>query len=220
AEECFFERAPDRAVAGTIDNAEFYDPVLQQPQGPACASLGRLGTGQGNQLGLLLAVKNPSNGRHRARLAAQHGLEAFFHQLFAHLVNHGWAGFQSFDDPVVAPPFASFRDISLQQDPRLQYPARRALSFPNQRFKPFAFLAAQPHNILLYRNLLRSHDCLPRQSLATKANHQILSNWLKRATSCRSQAGARPVSLPLAPSRPLPMMLGSLHQIRTIWILN
>src|SRR5260370_6799552 len=31
-------------------------------QGPACASLGRLGTGQGNQLGLLLAVKNPSNG--------------------------------------------------------------------------------------------------------------------------------------------------------------
>src|SRR6267143_5732891 len=132
---------------------------------------GRLGTGQGNQLGLLLAVKNPSNGRHRARLAAQHGLEAFFHQLFAHPVNHGWACFQSFDDPVVAPPFASFRDIGLQQDPRLQYPARRALSFPNQGFKPFAFLAAQPHNIFLYRNLLRSHDCLPRQSLATKANH-------------------------------------------------
>src|SRR5262249_35899625 len=78
--------------------------------------------------------------------------------------------------------FASFRDIGLQQDPRLQDPARRALSFPKQRFKPFAFLAAQPHNILLYRNLLRSHDCLPRQSLATKANHKILSNWLKRAT--------------------------------------
>ena len=53
----------------------------------------------------------------------------------------GGVGFQSFDDPVVAPPFASFRDIGLQQDPRLQYPARRALSFPNQRFKPFAFLA-------------------------------------------------------------------------------
>src|SRR6184192_620006 len=68
---------------------------------------------------------------------------------------------QSLDDPVIAPPFASFRDIRLQQDPRLQYPARQALSFPNQGFKPFAFLAAQPHNILLYRNLLRSHDCLP-----------------------------------------------------------
>src|SRR5262249_21282433 len=72
---------------------------------------------------------------------------------------------------ITKPPFASFRDIGLQQDPRLQYPARRALSFPKQRFKPFAFLAAQPHNILLYRNPLTSHDCLPRQSLATKANH-------------------------------------------------
>jgi hypothetical protein len=28
--------------------------------------------------------------------------------------------------------------------------------------EPFAFLAAQPHNIFLYRNLLRSHDCLHR----------------------------------------------------------
>ena len=67
----------------------------------------------------------------------------------------------------------------------LQYPSGRALSFPDQPFKPFAFLAAQPHgsqqrlwvsddlcchNILLYRNLLRSHDYPLRQSLATKAN--------------------------------------------------
>jgi hypothetical protein len=41
-------------------------------------------------------------------------------------------------------------------------PLGRALSFSDQRFKPFAFLAAQPHNIFLYRNLLRSHDCLRR----------------------------------------------------------
>ena len=30
-------------------------------------------------------------------------------------------------------------------------------------FVELALLAAQPHNILLYRNLLRSHDCLHRQ---------------------------------------------------------
>ena len=103
-----------------------------------------------------------------------------FYQLLAP-VNHGWTGLQSFDDPVVAQPFAGFREIGLQQDPRLQYPSGRALSFPDQPFKPFAFLAAQPHgsqqrlwlcchNILLYRNLLRSHDYPLRQSLATKAN--------------------------------------------------
>src|SRR2546425_13313469 len=61
----FFARAPDRAVAGTIDNAEFYDLVLQQPQGPACASFGRLGTGQGNHL----ASFSPSKIRSTAGIA-------------------------------------------------------------------------------------------------------------------------------------------------------
>ena len=64
-----------------------------------------------------------------ARLAAQHSLEAFFHQLLARPVNHGRTGLQSLDDPAVAPPFAGFRDIGLQQDPRLQYRPHRALSF-------------------------------------------------------------------------------------------
>src|SRR5207249_6333653 len=51
---CF---GPDRAVAGTIANAEFYVLVLQPPQSRAFASLVRLGTGQVNQLGLLPAGK-------------------------------------------------------------------------------------------------------------------------------------------------------------------
>src|SRR5664279_3495980 len=89
--------------------------------------------------------------------------QALFHQLLAHPVNHGHAGFESLDDPAVTPPFTSFRDIGLQQYPRLQQLLRWALSFPNQRFQSFAFLAAQPHNIFLYRNLLRRHDYLPRQ---------------------------------------------------------
>src|SRR6266550_3947473 len=89
--------------------------------------------------------------------------------------DHGWAGFQSFDDPVVAPPFASFRDIRLQQDPRLQYPARRGLSFPNQGFKPFAFLAAQPHNILLYRNRCVGGHRREGRSCGCRAAHRSSS---------------------------------------------
>ena len=42
--------------AGAIDNAEFHDLVLQQPQGPARTSLRRFGTSQGNQFGFLLAI--------------------------------------------------------------------------------------------------------------------------------------------------------------------
>jgi hypothetical protein len=73
-----------------------------------------------------LASFSPSkmrNSWHRARLAAQHRLEVVLHQLLARSVNHGWAGLQSFDDPVDAPPFAAF---------------------PDQRL---AFLAAQPHTV-------------------------------------------------------------------------
>jgi hypothetical protein len=158
----FFERPPDRRVAGTLDDVEFHDLVLQQPQGPARASLGRFGTSQGNQLGFLLAVENPRNRRRRPLLAAQHRLKAFLHQLPAHPVNHRCAGLQRLDDPAVTPAFTRFRDIGLQQNPRLQQALRRVLSFPQQRCKPLAFLATQPHNISLYRNLLRSHDRLHR----------------------------------------------------------
>ena len=58
-------------------------------------------------------------------------------------VNHGRAGLRRFDDLAVAPAIASLRDIGLQQDPRLQEPLSRALSFPNQDFK---LLAPSPLN--------------------------------------------------------------------------
>ena len=125
--------------------------------------------------------KNSGNGRRRSWLATQHSLEAFFHQLFADPVNHGCAGLQGLDDLVVAPSFAGFRGVRLQQNPRLHQPLRRAASFPGQCRKLLTFLAAQPHNIFLYDNFPCSHDRL-RRSVATKANHQILSNWLKRTT--------------------------------------
>ena len=38
-------------------------------------------------------------------------------------------------------------------------------SLPDQRFKMFAFLATQPYDIFLYRNLPRRHDGLHRYSL-------------------------------------------------------
>src|SRR4029450_7871965 len=146
------------------------------------ASLRRFGTRQRNQFGFLLTVKNGRNSRRCALLAAQHGLEALFHQLLAAPVDHGWAGIQGLNDPAITPTFTGLRDIGLQQYPGLQQPARRALSLPNQRFNLLALLAAQPHNMRLYRNLLHSHDLSPSPIVAMATNHQILSNWLKRAT--------------------------------------
>ena len=48
--------------------------------------LGGLEQSQGDQFGFLLAVKNPRNRRRCPLLAAQHGLEAFFHKLLTHPV--------------------------------------------------------------------------------------------------------------------------------------
>jgi len=99
---------------------EFHDLLLQQPQGPARAALGRFGTSQRNQFGFFLAVKNPGNRRCRPLLAAQHSIETFFHQLLPDPVNHRGAGLQCLDDPIVTPAFTGFRHIGLQQYPRLQ----------------------------------------------------------------------------------------------------
>ena len=48
---------------------------------------------------------------------------------------------------------------------------RRAAPLPNQRFKLLAFLDAQPHNVLLYQNLLARHDDHPTQLVAITENH-------------------------------------------------
>jgi hypothetical protein len=45
---------------------------------------------------------------------------------------------------------------------RVQQAVRGAAPFPDQRFKQRTFAAAQPHNIFLYDNFLRSHDRLRR----------------------------------------------------------
>jgi hypothetical protein len=55
----------------------------------------------------------------------------------------------------------SLRDIRLQQYPRFQQPSGRALSLPNQRLEPFAFLAAQPRTYF-FTEISFTADCLCR----------------------------------------------------------
>jgi len=99
--------------------------------------LGGLEQAQRNQLSFFLAVENPRNRRCRPLLAVQHRLKAFFHQLLPDPVNHGCAGLQRLDDPVVTPAFTGFGNVSLQQYPRLQQALGCALAFSYQRFKLF-----------------------------------------------------------------------------------
>ena len=59
-------------------------------------------------------------------------------------------------------PSPASENVRLQQDPRLPQALRRVAPFPDHRFKQRTFAAAQPHNIFLYDNFLRSHDRLRR----------------------------------------------------------
>src|SRR5262245_16481873 len=63
-----------------------------------------------------------------------------------------------------------------------------AISLPNQCLKLLALLAAQPHNI---RSLPKSpsQPSSPPPILAMAANHQILSNWLKRTAGTLASSG-------------------------------
>jgi hypothetical protein len=128
----------------------------------------RFGASQGNELSFLLSVENSRNGRRRSRLPAQHSLETFFDQLFAHPVDHGCAGCQSINDLVVAPSFAGFRDPPLTRSAPSEAPCRAA-PFLDQRRKLFPFALAQPQIASVVR-------------VTTKATQQILANWLTRTT--------------------------------------
>ena len=113
-----------------------------------------------------LASFSPSNIRGTAGATRCFRLSAAskpsLHKLLANPVNHRWAGFQGLNDPAVAPGFAGVRNIGLQQYPRFHQLPGWAFPLPQHHLEPLALFAAQPHDIFLYRNLLRSHDRLLR----------------------------------------------------------
>src|SRR6267154_6797985 len=114
-------------------------------------------------------------------------------------------------------PAPAFRDIGLQQYSRLQQPLRRAFAFPYQRFKPFAFLAAQPNNILLYRNLLGSHDCLRRPRCDGIESQNPVREWIGPALASPDLVlGAQPPTQPhrgIAVDRPVRFVDGAYLEV-------
>ena len=60
-------------IAGGLDDAELHHLALQQSQAPTRIAFGRLGAGQSNQAGLLLAVENPRRLKARIVLMAAEG---------------------------------------------------------------------------------------------------------------------------------------------------
>ena len=110
---------------------------------------GRLGTGQGNQLGLLLADLETRATAGIARgLRLNTASKPSSTSCLPYPVNHGWAGFQSFDDPVVSSPFCRLprHRPSIKSAPSA--PGAPGSFLPDQRFKPFA--SSSPLSLTTY----------------------------------------------------------------------
>ena len=76
---------------------------------------------------------------------------------------------------------ASVRDIgrSQQDAARLaRHPAAPGSLLGDQRFKPFAFLAATPHNIRRYRNLRAAMTALAHSPSRGRTKARITKSWL------------------------------------------
>src|SRR4051812_15948097 len=95
--------------------AQLDEPPCQQSQAPACEARWGLATGQGNQMGLLLAIElalvTPLAGA-----AAQRGLEAFLDETLTETVDRDQADIQGVADLLIGPGRPIRGSIGLQQD--------------------------------------------------------------------------------------------------------
>jgi len=88
--------------------------------------------------------------------------------------NHRHVGPKDLDDPTVAPSFAGFADIGLQQDPRLGQRLRRVFSFPINSSRWWRSSALNLTTCFFTGTSLKCVTATPPW-LATKANQRMVN---------------------------------------------
>src|SRR5208282_4045467 len=168
-------------VAGALDNVQFDDLLLEQAQAPTGETLRGRREGQCDQFCFCYAVENPRPGGLGIVFAPQHRLEPLLDQLASGPLDSGDAGVQRRGNPAIAPAFAEFCYVRLQQDAGLRYELGGPLAFADQLVELGAFLRAQPHYVLLDGNLFPDHESPP--SLAATEIQKLPSFSMTGATS-------------------------------------
>jgi len=119
----FFERPPHRLGADVLGVLQFDHLVGQQADGPPSASEGRLATGQGDQVGLLLAIEFPA-AMPRLGAARENGLQTLFDEGLADAIDGHQADIEGRADLLIGPGRAV--GVRLEQDPgTADLPCRR-----------------------------------------------------------------------------------------------
>ena len=139
-----------------VDVAECDQSVRQETERPAAPALWRASAGQGDEVGLLLAVEHSRTARDGT--ANEGPIKTPFDEGAADPVNGDCTEVQSVADLLVGPGRAKGTAISFEQDARPGQLARRRLAFGDERFQPASFLDRQTHDELLV------HDRTPSQN--------------------------------------------------------
>ena len=116
---------------------------MQRPTGPA---IGRLGAGQGHQVGLARTVQFP-RAAVQLFLASQGPFQALFHAAAAHPLHGGGAQLQGPDYFLVPHGPAGLILIAKQQDASVSLPVRRRPAFGHQTFQFLLLISRQLHPV-------------------------------------------------------------------------
>src|ERR1700761_2802901 len=128
-------------------------------------------------------------------LAKQGGLKPVFDQPLARPGDRVDTGLQRRRDLAIAPARTTLRGVSFQQDAGLQQLVCRMFPAMDQGGELLAFLIAEGHDVLLYRDLFSGHE--PAPSLVTEALSQNIgaesmtdttSSMVQRCAAGRDQS--------------------------------
>lgn len=139
-----------------FDMAEFDQSIRQEPECPAASTRWRASAGQGDEVGLLVAIEQPRTARYGT--ANEDAIETPFDERATDPMDCNRSEVQSGADLLVRPRRAKGTAIRFEQDARPGQLARRRLAFGDERFQLAAFLDRQTHDEFLV------HDRTPSQN--------------------------------------------------------
>jgi hypothetical protein len=139
-----------------FDMAEFDQSIRQEPECPTAPTRWRASAGQGDEVGLLVAIEQPRTARYGT--ANEDAIETPFDERATDPMDCNRSEVQSGADLLVRPRRAKGTAIRFEQDARPGQLARRRLAFGDERFQLAAFLDRQTHDEFLV------HDRTPSQN--------------------------------------------------------
>ena len=107
------------------------------------------------------AIENTRSGRVKGVFPRQNHIESFLHRLLAGPGYGREAGVWRLRDQAVAPSFASFPGVGLQQDACLHQRPCGMFAGMDQAIQPLSLLRAELHDIFLYGDLFGGHESTP-----------------------------------------------------------